>query len=1098
MGVVDSESKAKKYRWLEYNTYNKNNNENNNGINNENNNEVNNGYLVPLNIDKCANLEKELSKYNDGLSTKYFFKNDYKDKLLTLNNQGHFFKRILTPVTDKMTFYPLIRNKKFSKNCFDILKPHFSNYLNELKMFYYSEIFKIFKIDKADNFIVHFTNHCTILPVGIIDVIKTNLIKHLKNYSKNIFNFDLLKHILIKDFKSYNTNKLSAYYKYFIKTLTKENFNIIIIQMYIEEGELNSLIDKLFSKEDENPYVLLYFLCLKYVFDIKSSHSEIEATYKTIETVDLEIFSIGNSLVNKEFVSTTKNIEILEKNNENIIEINFGKPSLINWDLCLKFMEMENYSQYEKEKEVVIQPYSIFEIRNIKKISNEKYYIKLFLRTNTFSKYSELNLSTIIQKNLGIYNAKIGKNEKINSEYDCNDLERICSITFKDTKNLMNNIKNIPLMKNLRSINLNNIKMEDKDLIKLVPSLSNLKFLSCINLTLNNLTHKSLQLLCQNMNNFKFLEYLLLDQNNFGDEGMFDLSDGIKNVYDLKVVSCFSNQIKSDGIEKISKDIEKFKNIFYLNFSVNYLFCEEIDNLISAVKNLPNLIELNLSNNQIASEGLYYLGQALPKSLKILNISENEIYQEAFAEFGPYLIRVPNLTHFINYGNRNGPNGLLSLLKGFEDTPHLKVLNLGYTTLNDTEFTLLIKNIKNIKNIKELLIRENSLSDNVLIFLLNAINILNKIEVIDISWNAFTGEMLTEFINIIKTFENFRYLNIEGNPCCDKTDYIKNWTDLLNNDEKEEWIYSKGIFEKKNNYYNNKTFAAKYISQKKVSTKNILYLNDLNENDFNQELNSFKKYENIKKMQISRNKFKIKDMQKFTDNLKTMKNLTILDLSKNELNNDDIITLSKGLQYITLLEELCLKENNINGNDFADFANNLKFLTKLKKLDLNWNNINDEGLISLKKNKFASLKILLLRENHISDKGFIEFSKSLKNFSNLNKMDFSWNNIGGEGFKVFSENISFLIEINDLMFEQNFIDDTGMVVFGKNLSKISTIENLYFWKNKIGNLGAKSIMEGLPEYNILKYIDLSVNMIDWDVKEDLRDKCDYLKINLDI
>ena len=62
MGVVDSESKAKKYRWLEYNTYDKNNNENNNEINNENNNEVNNGFLVPLNIDKCANLEKELSK----------------------------------------------------------------------------------------------------------------------------------------------------------------------------------------------------------------------------------------------------------------------------------------------------------------------------------------------------------------------------------------------------------------------------------------------------------------------------------------------------------------------------------------------------------------------------------------------------------------------------------------------------------------------------------------------------------------------------------------------------------------------------------------------------------------------------------------------------------------------------------------------------------------------------------------------------------------------------------------------------------------------------------------------------------------------------
>ena len=1084
MGVVESESGDKKYRWTEYKTCNKDNNENNNG------------YLEPLTIDKCAILEKELSEYNEGLSTKYFFKNDYKDKLLTVNKNEHLYKRVLTPITDKTTFYQIIRNKRFSRNPFDILKPNCSNYLDELKIFYYSEIFKIFKIDEADDLIIHFTNHCTILPIDIIDVIKSNLIDHLNNYNKNIFNFELLKQILIKDFKSCSTYKLSQYYEYFLKNLTKDNFDKNIIQMFIEKGELNYLIAKLFSKEDENPYILLYFLCLKYVFEIKSNRSEIETSYKTINTIDLEMFSEGNCIVNSEFLSTTKNIEILE-NNENIIEINFEKPDLTNWNLCSKFMEMENYSQYEKEKEVIIQSYSIFEIRSVKKISNDKYYIKLFLRTNTFSKYAELNLSSIFQKNLGIYNDKFDKNEKINEDYNFSNLENICSITFTDTKNLMNNIENISLMKNLRSINLNNMKMEDDDFIKLIPSLTKLKFLNCINLTLNNLSHKSLEILCQNMNNFKFLEYLIFDQNNFGDEGMFDISEGIKNILDIKAISCFSNQIKSDGIEKLSKNIEHFKNIFYLNFSVNYLFYEEIGNLISTINKLPNLIELNLSNNQIASEGLYYLGQALPKSLKILNISENEIYEESFVEFGPYLIRVPNLTHFINYGNRNGPNGLLALLKGFENTPFLKVLNLGYTTLNDTEFTLLIKKIKNIKNIKELLIRENSLSDSMFIFLLNEINVLNNLEVVDISWNEFSGEMMTEFVNILKTFENFRYLNIEGNPCCEKDDNIKNWLNLLNS-EKKVWEYSQGIFEKKNNRYNNKTFAEKYIIQNIVTTEDSLYLNDLNEKEFIIELNSFKKYENIKNIQISRSKFKIKDMQQFTDNLKLIKNLTMLDLSRNELNNDDIIILSKGFEYITLLEELCLEENNINEKDFAVFADNLKFLTKLKKLDLNWNYIKDEGLISLIKNNFPSLKILFLRENHISDKGFIEFSKALKNFSNLNKLDFSWNTIGGEGFKAFSENISFLVEINDLMFEQNFIDDVGMVVFGKNINKISKIENLYFWNNKIGNLGAKSIMEGLVNENTLKYIDLSVNMIEGDIREHLRDKCNNYKITLDI
>ena len=858
MGNSHPEENKKPFRWFELKSYNiENNNDDNQSY--YNNLIHNKGYLLPLSIDQCANLEKQLNLNNEGLSTKYFFKYDYNDKLLTVKKNERLFKRLKNPVIPKNNTYKIKRPKRYSKNPFRLLKQHSPNYINEMQVFFYNDIFKDFKIDKDDKFIVKFTNHYALMHVGLIDLIKNKLINHLRdfhNLNKDTeFNFDKLKQILVKDFKTYKNKVLSMYPKYFLKNINKDNFESNIIQMIIEEGELLNIINTVYDKNIAEPNVLFYLLCLQYSFDNKTNTKEIAICYKTINInnnneLNIENLKESDFLMNFNYMSVTKDKNVLNsysnikeydnnniyKNNKIIIEMGIEVPNIKNWYLAFKPLDTENISQYPIEQEIIIQPYSIFEVLEINKLQDNNLYIKLFMKSNILNDLTDLNLPKEIQMNLGFCS---GMGENINETYPNIDLEKIVSITFKNINNIMKNKASIGLMKNLRILDMSNLELVDKNIKDIIPFLKHLKYLNYINISLNNLTYKSLEYLEELIPLQPFLEHIRLDQNSFGNEGIIALSKSLKNVDNLKTFSAFFNQIKTDGIDKLSNEIKRYKNLYYLNLSTNYIFYEEIDELVSAIKYMNNLIELNLSNNQISSEGLCFIGEILPKTIQKLNVSENEIYQDGFSEFGTYLSRIPNLTSLIIYGNRNGPSGLSSLLDGFENCPNLNYLDFGCTRIEDCDIVLILKKIRKIKNIRSIIIKENNLTDDSIFFLIQCINVLTHLEMIDLSWNSLEGNNLTELFGILAKFEFFRFINIEGNPCDSNKDEIKSLLTILSQDslknkifEKKEnidnkdnkdnkidninnddlkWMFEKGKFIKKNKFYTRELFIQNYI-----------------------------------------------------------------------------------------------------------------------------------------------------------------------------------------------------------------------------------------------------------------------------------------------
>lgn len=1050
-------------------------------------------FLIPFSLNSMFELQTSLFKTPNATEITITSTNDrvyLNDKKIYINYTQE--KEDITYEEIDKCQYQIFRNSRFScyRTSFFPIQPYEYDYLNNFSLFYYSSLFKEVTLDLSDDMIIKFSSHVTILRNDTINFLKNEFLSHLINnrrLKKDFFNFDKLLYIFKDDFMK--NFKLFNYSQIYLKNMTRNNYLQLIPQMLSEEGELFQIL----SKGDNNVNICMFMLFVIFSMENNSNKEEITYLYSSIpkEEIDTDkIFILGNLISNQGFLSFTKKKRIFEK--KNIIQLEIDNPIHKYAFISSHLYDISSQSLFKVEREVLIQPNSLFEVKGIDIDSDDNtLLIKLKMKVNFFADLIPYKLSDEIKDKLGICD-NIGDDISItNPKLEIN---KICSITFSSFSQLRANSFYIGSMKNLFSLDLSNCGLNDNDLIYLTPYITNLTFLKYLNLSQNSLSSVSISFLAQTFNLLKNLEYLNLSQNELGDDGIIELSNELDKLSNLQTLSLFYNKIKYYGLNALGKKLCLLKKLKTLNLSANFVYNEEMDALITSLNSLNSLNCLNLANNQIMTDGLVLLSSKLEKlpHLQHINISENCIKPPGFVAFSENLNKCPKLVSLIFYGNQIGTMGIKSLVSNLDAVPMLRVLNIGFNLITDEEMIILSNGLYKIPNLQILNLRENSIGQKGMRALIYNTPCIPNLTTLDLGWNQIFFEALNGFSEVIRNMTSFSSFNIENNPI--RVACLKTFLHELKGIE-PSWILVKGEFIKKREKIDYEELIQKYIEKSRCSNaieiKIMIWSKDVI-----QRLNNC---ENLIKLDLSKQKLGLEKMKSLDKCFSNFSKLKMLNLRENELFDEGATELAKHFEELKQIEVLNLRGNKITKEGIKSICDKMNYISgTIRILNLSWNKIGDDGMEILCGSDLSNIESLKLKQNSITIEGLGFLTKIFEKLEKLTYLDLSWNKLGGKGLILLSEQLNQLKTIKSLFIGQNDIKDEAIEIFVNALQNKGTFESISLMNNKITDIGGELLFSYVKTSATIVFFDISLNSLSNDMKEKFKYLSESRKINLDV
>ena len=1080
---------------------------------------------TPLSLNDMCNIEN--AKCTNPSITEIKLQSNDKINIMNhiyypyLNNDNEITTTIQLKYDNLETnhYLKVFRTERFSinnNNSFSLIQPNTYETCSQVKLFYYRDLFEEVSIDLNDEFIISFTNHVELLPIFLHDYFTTKIKTHLtktRKIKESIFDFEKMKQILKNDFTMHYN--LFNYIRTYFKIMDRFNFVEIIAKMLSEEGDLYSMI----SEPLAHIYLGFFYLIILYIMSKRSYHNVSDKYIYMAMSKDFldmkETFIIGNIISNKKnFISCTKSYDIIKSivmnsnNDLNIIEIkcsepNYKYPHLINGNF-----DLSRFSVFNTEFEVMLKPYSYFEINEIDIIDDTKsLFIKTTLKTNF---YNELLLSNQLSQNMkNKFGVCDNVNDNIEHKYNDVTIQSLCAITFNTVAHIKVNTMHLGCMKNLYSLDISNTNINDNDLINLTPYILNLTSLKYLNLSQNSLTKVSISFFVNSFKMLKNIEILNLNQNELSDDGIIALSSQLEQLKKLNTLSLMYNKIKSNGLVSLCKKLSLLTKLTHLNLSANFILYEEIEPFITTLNNLSSLLYLNIANNQIMSDGLVLISGKLHKmpQLQYVNISENCIKSKGFISFAENMKYCPNIHTLVFYGNQIGYDGMKAIVNNLYTIPKLRELNIGFNLIGDDELKMLAKEIGSVPLLEVLNLRENVIGNEGIKYLLYfvAIKPLKYLEMVDFSWNQITYtnggksacvNSINDFSQIIKITKSFMNIQLENNPI-QLNDYC-NLLYILKSIE-PSWTYSKGNYTKKHSLPDYDDIVHKYIEhtsnnsikQIKITSKNINVINTLNE------------FTNLNELDISSQKIGMKGMQTLCKHLVIIGNsIKTLNLSGNEIGDDGFkLLIVNCFDKLKKIKALNLRENKISNESMIIFSDNYyKIQRTLKYLNLSWNRLSNEGMLSLSKCDLSRIEVLKIRENEIGVDGITHLTSSFNKMSNISVLDLCWNNITSNGIEVLCKELSHLKSLKQLNISKNGITEANVIEMLCNvLIQLRSIEILSLNENNINNDCIEIIMKYISNENCsLKTLNISNNNFTVDCKSKLKLTCEQKQININI
>ena len=630
----------------------------------------------------------------------------------------------------------------------------------------------------------------------------------------------------------------------------------------------------------------------------------------------------------------------------------------------------------------------------------------------------------------------------------------------------------------LQKINISNNSISDDGAAAISNSIkfNTLNSLQELNISHNNITNDGIKVLAEVIEINSTLQNINISKNHIAIEGLVYFMEAVKNNCTLQVVSITHNNVTRSGFTSIKWCIENLHRSIQVYASWNEIvsrngelfvvskICtlQESENIIEdewsfkdydpdyivtclseCLKEDDMLLELNMSNNQIIRGRKKKIIEAISvnKTLLKLDASLMKIQDESYIKD---CLKINKSLKELNMSeNEITSNGAKEIATAISTNTTLEKLDLSCNEISNDGVSFISDGLKNNNSLQEVNISRNKITSEGAQYISDAIRINTTLAKLDLSYNALSDDGAAAIIDSLQFNNSLQELNISKNE-----------------------ITSEGVTKIAQVIRVNTTLKHLDLSINKIVDVGANLIGDgLKSNISLQELN------------ISYNSITNKGIKKITEAIQTSLTLQNVNISKNNISIEGLFCFMEAVKNNCVLQVVNITHNNVTRSGFTSIKQCIENLQHPIQIYASWNEINQYGeLVTKISTSCAPDNIeddVWSFYEYDADHLVMCFSECLKEDDTLQELNMSNNRITNEGAKMIGEAIKVNKTLQKLDISNNSISDDGAAAISDGLKCNISLQELNMSDNQIANEGAKMIGEAIKVNKTLQKLDIS-------------------------
>ena len=269
---------------------------------------------------------------------------------------------------------------------------------------------------------------------------------------------------------------------------------------------------------------------------------------------------------------------------------------------------------------------------------------------------------------------------------------------------LLNNLHHVP---RLSELELCGVGMGNQECQSLATALKCVDKLRLLRLSSNPLGH-GISELAKHLHSVPHLEELHLKNTQMKEEEVTALAHSLKNVSQLSKLDLSNNPL-GHGVSELAKHLHSVPHLEILYLNGTQMDEDEVTALAHSLQNVTQLSKLDLSNNPLG-HGVSELAKHLHSvpHLEILYLNGTQMDEDEVTALAHSLQNVTQLSK-LDLSNNPLGHGVSELAKHLHNAPHLNQLSLNDTQMGEEEVTALARALVYLPKLGELYLNKNPL-----------------------------------------------------------------------------------------------------------------------------------------------------------------------------------------------------------------------------------------------------------------------------------------------------------------------------------------------------------------------------------------------------